>query len=206
MKKILATVEMVFMFAGIAAGAENITSGYETEEKIVQFEYNGQIIEVSLDDLILTENGLELYDPLKYEGQIQNYDGQMIVQVYTGGQYEQGNKITEEEYNEERKAQRWLNIEEDLEIRNIDEKALQLVREYHQATGAVPPALGQSGTVILAYTSYIPKIVCRPMYVTDIILEPGETVTSIHSGDTARWAFVTGEVGEGSVTFRMEIL
>ena len=46
-------------------------------------------------------------------------------------------------------------------------------------------------------TVYTSKILCRPMRVTDVILEPGEVVTSVFPGDTARWTFVPGRSGSG---------
>jgi type IV secretion system protein VirB9 len=56
---------------------------------------------------------------------------------------------------------------------------------------------GVSGSVVVAYSSYTPKVVCRPMYVTDVILQPGETVTGVHPGDSVRWTFVPSHSGAG---------
>ena len=57
--------------------------------------------------------------------------------------------------------------------------------------------LPDAGTVVFAFGSYTPKILCRPMRVTDVILEPGEVVTGVFPGDTARWTFVPGRSGSG---------
>ena len=35
----------------------------------------------------------------------------------------------------------------------------------------------------------IPIITCRPMRMTDVALEPGESIMGIHAGDTVRWMF-----------------
>ena len=104
-------------------------------------------------------------------------------------------EITTREYLEEQRARRWLNIKEDLELRRIDEEALKLVREFHSGKHGTPPTLGQTGAVVFTYQNYIPKVVCRPMRVTDIILQPGEIVTGVFPGDTARWTFVPGKSG-----------
>ena len=181
MKRALFVFVMFSLFASVANAADG-------RDEVVRFEYDGQLIEISLDDLILTQNGVQLYDPSAYYFEEE--------ETIIGGQ--QRREISQEEYLEEQKAQSWFNIQENLEIRSIDERALELVREFQAATGAVPPTLGQSGAVVVAYSTYIPKVICRPLYVTDIILEPGEIVTGIHPGDTARWVFVPGEVGEGN--------
>ena len=86
---------------------------------------------------------------------------------------------------------------EDLTLREIDNKALELVKEFGAARDAVPPITGVAGSVVLRYSSYIPKIICRPMYVTDVILQQGEVVTDVHPGDAVRWAFVPSKSGTG---------
>ena len=106
-------------------------------------------------------------------------------------------EITGREYEEEQRARRWAEIVEDLELREIDERALELVREYGEAKDAVPPVTGVSGSVVVAWGTYTPKIVCRPMYVTDVILQPGEVVTGVHPGDSVRWTFTPSRSGTG---------
>jgi type IV secretion system protein VirB9 len=51
--------------------------------------------------------------------------------------------------------------------------------------------------VVITYSTYTPKVVCRPMYVTDVILQPGEAVTGVHPGDPIRWSFVPSTSGQG---------
>jgi type IV secretion system protein VirB9 len=106
-------------------------------------------------------------------------------------------EITEREYEEQRRARGWSEVFEDLTLREIDNKALELVKEFGTAKDAVPPITGVSGSVVIAWSSYTPKIVCRPMYVTDIILQPGESVTGVHPGDPVRWSFVPSISGSG---------
>jgi type IV secretion system protein VirB9 len=104
-------------------------------------------------------------------------------------------EITAREYLEEQRARKWLDIKEDLTLRKIDEEAMKLVKEFSSGKSGVPPTLGQTGAIVFTYQSYIPKIMCRPMRVTDIILQPGEIVTGVFPGDTARWTFVPGRSG-----------
>jgi len=106
-------------------------------------------------------------------------------------------EISQREYEEEQKARMWADVVEDLTLRDIDRKALELVKEFNGAKDAVPPMTGTAGSVVVAYSSYTPKIVCRPMYVTDVILQPGEIVTGVHPGDPVRWTFVPSQSGSG---------
>ncbi|MDR1510042.1 MAG: P-type conjugative transfer protein TrbG [Synergistaceae bacterium] len=205
----------------------------EPESEMVEIEYGGKIISVDIADLILMagEDGgqkVELGDPEKYAEQYENAvrygEGRLHANAeaeaeaeaeFEGGSdpaennlYGQGpnvREITEREYEEERRARQWADIVEDLNLREIDEKALALVKEFHEAKGTVPPSTGVSGSVVVAYSSYTPKIVCRPMYVTDVILQPGENVTGLHPGDPVRWTFAPSVSGSG-VSLQVHVL
>ena len=174
--------------------------------EIVEFSYDGKIISVDMQDLILMSDGkgghkLELSNPEDYADQYEKYEKYESVvprgadSSASGGSNSQ--EITEREYREEQRARQWANIVEDLNLRDIDKKALELVKEFSGAKGAVPPITGSSGTLVLTYSSYTPKVVCRPMYVTDIILQPGEVVTGVHPGDPVRWTFTPSKSGAG---------
>jgi type IV secretion system protein VirB9 len=106
-------------------------------------------------------------------------------------------EITAREYDEEQRARQWASVVEDLTLREIDSRALELVKEFGETKEAVPPVTGVAGSVVIAYSSYTPKVVCRPMYVTDIILQPGENVTGVHPGDPVRWTFSPGRSRAG---------
>jgi len=191
-----------------------VSAAYPADAKVVtpekvSFEYNGKVIDVEMSDLIIMNDGsLTLADPQKYANELGDalYSPANNTQIrevnpYTGETVYSGSgsgkMLTPREYEEEQQAKRWLNVVEDLEKRDIDREALALVKEFHGAKNGVPPTLGQTGDIVFAYQTYIPKVVCRPMYVTDIILEPGEIVNGVHPGDATRWVFVPGEVGEG---------
>jgi type IV secretion system protein VirB9 len=188
---------------------------------MVEIEYGGKLISVDISDLILMSDGkggqyVDLAEPEKYAEQLKNASayGEGRIQAsgssaygddfgaaggsnpnerYGAGQSVQ--EITEREYEEEQRARQWANIVEDLTLREIDNKALELVREFGEAKGAVPPVTGVAGSVVIAYSSYTPKVVCRPMYVTDVILQPGENVTGVHPGDPVRWTFSPSRSG-----------
>jgi type IV secretion system protein VirB9 len=182
----------------------------------VEIEYDGKIISVDYADLLLMSDGdggqkLELSDPEKYAEQLKNApvygEGQLKKASTEDGFQDMGTvyaadarasqEITERQYEEEQNARKWADIVEDLTLRKIDERALELVKEYGEAKSAVPPMTGVTGSVVIAYGSYTPKVVCRPMYVTDVILQPGEHVTGVHPGDGVRWTFTPGKSGLG---------
>jgi type IV secretion system protein VirB9 len=187
---------------------------------MVEIEYGGKLISVDIEDLILMADAkggqyVDLADPEKYAEQLKNAPayGEGQLKAAASGDYEDGSgavgglspnagqnrqniqEITEREYEEEQRARQWANVIEDLTLREIDSRALELVREFGEAKGAVPPVTGVAGSVVIAYSSYTPKVVCRPMYVTDIILQPGEAVTGVHPGDTVRWTFSPSRSG-----------
>ena len=136
----------------------------------------GREINVNLDEIILMSDdvGWDVWD---------DFNSQNM------------QEITAREYLEEQRARKWMSIKEDLDLRKIDEEAMKLVREFHSGKNGTPPTLGQTGAIVFTYQSYIPKIMCRPMRVTSIILQPGEIVTGVFPGDTARWTFVPGKSG-----------
>jgi type IV secretion system protein VirB9 len=131
-------------------------------------------------------------------------------QVATGNFGEDGNdedfddddtsvsdKTADREIQDAQLARHWLDIREDLALREIDRKALDLVQGFATAKhAAVPVSLqGQNGALSYAYGDHIPRIVCRPNHLTDIALQPGEKVTAVHAGDTARWQISPAQSG-----------
>lgn len=201
---------LVFLSPGLGECAEKPKPEEQRDApEIVEVSYDGKMIKVDVRDLILMSDGkggqkVELTNPEDYADQLDNYKS---VPPYSedlpapvradGGGSSNVQEITEREYREEQRARQWANVVEDLNLRDIDQKALELVKEFGSAKGAVPPATGSAGTLVMTYSSYTPKIVCRPMYVTDVILQPGELVTGVHPGDPVRWTFVPSRSGTG---------
>lgn len=108
------------------------------------------------------------------------------------------NSPTAQELRDAQLARQWMDVREDLELREIDKKALALVREYAGAKNALPPVQGQNGAVSYAYGDHVPKILCRPNRVTDVALQPGEKVSAVHAGDTVRWQIAPARSGGGA--------
>ena len=97
--------------------------------------------------------------------------------------------IADRDLRDAQLARHWLDIREDLSMREIDRKALDLVEEFAKARHAVTPISlqGLNGALTYVFGDHIPRILCRPNHLTNIALQPGERVTAVHAGDTARW-------------------
>jgi len=59
------------------------------------------------------------------------------------------------------------------------------------------PSRGEDGTLRWLYGASLPSVVCAPLQVCDIALQPGETINSIHVGDKVRWSVMPGVTGFG---------
>lgn len=64
------------------------------------------------------------------------------------------------------------------------------------------PQPGADGVVRFPYGATLPTVVCAPLQVCDIRLQPGEVVNNINAGDKVRWSIMPGLSGspEGQVT------
>jgi type IV secretion system protein TrbG len=64
-------------------------------------------------------------------------------------------------------------------------KALGISRQWEQDRGLVTK--GPDGKIIYLYGEVEPSVICTPLQVCDIELQPGETVQDVLVGDTVRW-------------------
>lgn len=53
---------------------------------------------------------------------------------------------------------------------------------------AIPPVIMQDGSVVYQFGAQDPKLVCAPLRLCDIALQPGEEIVGLNCGDLARWA------------------
>lgn len=49
------------------------------------------------------------------------------------------------------------------------------------------PATGAEGAAMFAFGDTLPSIVCAPLFVCDVMLQPGEVINDINLGDAVRW-------------------
>jgi P-type conjugative transfer protein TrbG len=62
------------------------------------------------------------------------------------------------------------------------------------------PGEGSNGAVNYMFGASIPSVVCSPLYVCNIELQPGEVVNDIKAGDSVRWLITPSLVGSGSTS------
>ena len=81
-----------------------------------------------------------------------------------------------------------------------NEKAgLQLAKEWNaDSAKALKPTTGPDGSVHFVFGDSQPGIICAVLQITDVALQPGEMVNSLHFGDTARWLIEPAITGAGS--------
>lgn len=76
--------------------------------------------------------------------------------------------------------------------------ALAIAKKWQNGdTTALKPVQGPDGSIRFLFGAQQPSLVCAVMQVTDIELEPGEAINSIHLGDAARWLVEPAITGEG---------
>jgi type IV secretion system protein VirB9 len=64
----------------------------------------------------------------------------------------------------------------------------------------VTGAPGPSGSIRYPFGHVEPTLVCRPLFVCEVILEEGETVLNLAIGDSTRWVVATGQTGPAGST------
>jgi type IV secretion system protein VirB9 len=85
--------------------------------------------------------------------------------------------------------------------RKIDAAAVGLAKAYDDASGAPMPYLQDNGRINFYFGTLNPRIVCKPLRLTDIELEPGEKVRNVHISDSARWLVSSAQSGaDGKLT------
>ncbi|MDR3280498.1 MAG: TrbG/VirB9 family P-type conjugative transfer protein [Synergistaceae bacterium] len=72
-------------------------------------------------------------------------------------------------------------------LRAIDDTALKLARAYDEAKGAPMPYIQENGRINFYFGTLNPRIVCKPLRLTNIELQPGEVVKNVHISDGSRW-------------------
>ena len=98
-------------------------------------------------------------------------------------------KALQEAAEETARIQLWENLDKEIKLRRYDKLVFEMRKKFDDAKAATNPFIGEQGYVIYPYGEVIPIITCRPMRMTDVALEPGESIMGIHAGDTVRWMF-----------------
>lgn len=86
--------------------------------------------------------------------------------------------------------------DESLELTADEKLALEIVQQGK--ANALAPLPGLNGSVRFVFGASQPRIVCAPLQLCDIALQPGEKVNAINLGDTARWSVEPALTGSGA--------
>lgn len=68
------------------------------------------------------------------------------------------------------------------------------------------PRRGEDGSVKYLFGATMPTLVCTPLEVCSIKLQPGEVVNDVHAGDTVRWKITPATQGSGAATTTLIIV
>jgi type IV secretion system protein VirB9 len=66
-----------------------------------------------------------------------------------------------------------------------EQRAVSLARGW--ADRAAMPRRGVGGVIRFTYGATLPTVVCAPLQVCDLALQPGEIVNNVNAGDKVRW-------------------
>jgi type IV secretion system protein TrbG len=70
------------------------------------------------------------------------------------------------------------------------ERAMAALASNRPGAGrpAIPPVIGQDGSVLYRFGAQDPVLVCAPLRLCDIALQPGEEITGLNCADLERWS------------------
>jgi type IV secretion system protein VirB9 len=85
-------------------------------------------------------------------------------------------------------------------LNSKEKQAVALARRW--ANRSAMPHAGEDGVVRFLYGATLPTVVCAPLQVCDLALQPGEIVNNVNVGDKVRWNVSPGLSGSpaGQIT------
>lgn len=118
----------------------------------------------------------------------------MVLACASSARAEEG--LTEAALFEAGQRQQWAGIDEQIQLRRIDQEALSEVRKYRAGEGAPSPTRGDAGRVVFEFGSTVPTIFCTPLRMCDIELQAGEGFTQEPLlGDSEGWVVERATAG-----------
>lgn len=79
-----------------------------------------------------------------------------------------------------------------------ERQAMRLANEWKGRTKGVQPRRGQDGTVMFSYGATLPTLVCAPLYLCNLHLQPGEVINQLDVADPVRWKVTPSLYGGGA--------
>lgn len=83
----------------------------------------------------------------------------------------------------------------DSRLTGIEKQSLVVSSEWINSSET--PGHGEDGRVVYTFGATLPSVICAPLHVCDIALEPGEVVNDINAGDPVRWKISPATSGSG---------
>lgn len=83
-----------------------------------------------------------------------------------------------------------------IQLTDREKAALTIAREWRNNSDK--PRRSADGTVIYLFGATLPTLICTPLQVCAIRLQPGETVNDVHAGDAERWRITPSMIGSGA--------
>lgn len=77
-----------------------------------------------------------------------------------------------------------------------ERRALKLSRQWRERSDLPQP--GEDGVVRFLYGAGLPTVVCAPLQVCNVALQPGEIVNNINVGDSVRWKITPAFSGDAA--------
>ena len=77
-----------------------------------------------------------------------------------------------------------------------EQRAVAIAR--HWANQSEMPQSGEDGVIRFLYGATLPTVVCAPLQVCDLALQPGEIVNNVNIGDKVRWNVSPGMSGSAA--------
>lgn len=93
-----------------------------------------------------------------------------------------------------------LYSDQDSELSPREAASVETARQWMAGTSALSdlPAPGDGGAVVFRFGAVLPSVVCSPLYVCSIALQPGEVVNTVLAGDPVRWNVEPAKSGAGA--------
>lgn len=88
----------------------------------------------------------------------------------------------------------WLSNKEP-HLNPLEQQSVKISKDWINASAI--PAAGENGAVVYTYGTQLPTVVCSPLHICDVALEPGEVINDLHNGDRVRWKVYPSLSGSG---------
>lgn len=92
-----------------------------------------------------------------------------------------------------------LLSDEDSELSPRESASVDAARQWMAGSSPLSdlPAPGDGGSVVFRFGAVLPSVVCSPLYVCAIALQPGEQHRDVLAGDPVRWQVLPAVSGDG---------